>query len=215
MTHHRRFVSVLPLASLEISEEPSQTSAGRSTTTSPPTGATRSPTVSKFLLTSEDQGVDLPSCRVLPRWPDVFRRRQPLFPIVVPVTKTAELDLSLVLLLLGLVSPLMSAGFFPSPHKLIYVVGFTVVPSGVLSSVFTDFFPRLYSFTEKPSSFTERPSSFTERPSSFMERSLPPISSSLERTLPSSSFLKERPFSSFLFYMKSVCQSSAFMAFRA
>ncbi|CAH8263855.1 unnamed protein product [Arabidopsis lyrata] len=107
-----------------------------------------------------------------------------------------------------------SPSSFP-PHKLIYVVGFTVVPSGVLSSVFTDFFPRLYSFTEKPSSFTERPSSFTERPSSFMERSLPPISSSLERTLPSSSFLKERPFSSFLFYMKSVCQSSAFMAFRA
>ena len=127
-----------------------------------------------------------------------------LSPSLYPVTKIVALDLSLVLVFLGLVSPLWSSDFFPSPHKPFYVVGFTVVPSGALSGVSTDLSPRLLSFMEKPSSFTERPSSFTERPSSFMER-----------PLPSSSLFKERPSPSFLFFMKTVSQSSAFMAFIA
>ena len=101
-------------------------------------------------------------------------RRRPPFPSLYPVTKIDVLDLSLVLVFLGLVSPLWSSDLFPSPHKPFYVVGFIVVPSGALSGVSTDLSPRLLSFMRNlPPLWRNLPPSRRDLPLS--RRDLPPL----------------------------------------
>ena len=120
-------------------------------------------------------------------------RRRPPFPSLYPVTKIDVLDLSLVLVFLGLVSPLWSSDLFPSPHKPFYVVGFIVVPSGALSGVSTDLSPRLLSFMRNlPPLWRNLPPSRRDLPPLWRDhyhlppcsrRDLPPLSSSSWRQL--------------------------------